>query len=297
MKKISLPILSAVIVINGLLSFFLFKSASIFGEKYPLLNWAKKSVYHFQMVALIFMITFLRILNEPILSYLDILIIAMLIYQAFGRIGCLMAGCCHGRPHTWGVCYGEKYAATGYPYFNNHVRLLPVQLFESVWLFALTAGAIFLIFKPSPPGENLSWYIIGYGLGRFFFDFLRGNLNRVYIWGFSEAQWTAAILSSIIIGLELMNIIKFHWWHVFVLFLMISNMLFLSLMKGFQKPTKQQILQPDHILEVFQTVNWISNKASLFSDINNSNAKSDLFFTGMTSLWHPDRSNYNSKST
>ena len=47
----------------------------------------------------------LSLLDAPVLSYLDVTVLSLGLFLAWGRLGCLMAGCCHGRPQNWGVRY------------------------------------------------------------------------------------------------------------------------------------------------------------------------------------------------
>jgi hypothetical protein len=282
---VSLPVMAALVVMLAMMPLALFKSTKILGPSdpaYPLLNWAKSVVYHLQIVALIWTATFLWIMREPVLAYLDILVVGAIICQVFLKIGCLMAGCCHGQPHAWGVCYGRKYAETGYPYFLEEVRLFPIQLTEALWLFLLAAGAIAIILQGYPPGENVSWYIVGYGAGRFFFEFLRADQGRVFIRGFSEAQWTAVLLTAVVIGLECAGVLSFHWWHAGVLLIMVSVIVTLSFLKRLHRITLQQLLHPDHIKEVYQTVDWILLQAHLLR-VKASRTNED-FLCGITSL-------------
>jgi len=281
-KNISLPIISGVMMIVGLLSFFLFKITKIFGENYPILTWAKKGVYHFQIVALIFTLGFLTLMNAPILPNLDILVIGMLLYQAFGRIGCLTTGCCHGSPNRWGICYGDKYKDTGYAYFMEKIRLFPVQLIECIWLFSLAIIAIIGVLHFQHPGENVSWYVIAYGFGRFFFEFMRGDPKRVYILGFSEAQWTALGLCIIVIILESQGILPAHWWHIMAVIIMGSVLIVLLLQRHNLQPTIHQLRQPDHILEIFQAVSWLNRQHSILS--TNGIFLPDSMVTSTTSL-------------
>ena len=60
------------------------------------------------------------------------------IAHAIGRIGCLMDGCCYGKPtDEW---YGIYFETLGY-------KAIPTQLFEAIFLFVLSAILIFLAFK------------------------------------------------------------------------------------------------------------------------------------------------------
>ena len=60
--------------------------------------------------------------------------------QAIGRLGCLSAGCCYGRPTTlpWGVTFTSTYAYdnVGVPL---NVALHPTQVYESIGAFFLFA--------------------------------------------------------------------------------------------------------------------------------------------------------------
>ena len=71
--------------------------------------------YHHEIAVMLMAALFLRINRQPLFPYLDITIIGIGTFLIFGRIGCLMMGCCHGRPHRWGVRYSEEHAAFGFP--------------------------------------------------------------------------------------------------------------------------------------------------------------------------------------
>ena len=43
--------------------------------------------------------------GEPVLPGLDVLCVALCPFLALGRIGCLVAGCCHGQPARLGIVY------------------------------------------------------------------------------------------------------------------------------------------------------------------------------------------------
>src|SRR5262249_61119424 len=68
--------------------------------------------------------------SEPLLPYLDITILGIGAFLACGRIGCLMVGCCHGRPSGWGIRYTPDHAAAGFTDYYVGVVLFPIQLVE-----------------------------------------------------------------------------------------------------------------------------------------------------------------------
>jgi prolipoprotein diacylglyceryltransferase len=282
-SRLSLGVLTGIVLLVAALSWLLFRSTSILGRSTPMLRWAKKGVYHFQIVALACTVGLLRLLGEPILAYLDVLVSGMLVYQAFGRFGCLMAGCCHGKPHSWGVRYGERHAATGYPFFTGAVRLFPLQLIEAIWLLLLLAVTGQRTLSHASPGESLSWYIVGYGAGRFLFEFMRGDTGRVYLHQFSEPQWTALLLSSVVAALEWAGVLPLHWVHTAVPFGMALSIVYLLLKDRGGRLTSRRLMRPDHVLEVFQTVSWIHRHAGAWTTSGQPSFRGDCL-SGVTSL-------------
>lgn len=157
------------------------------------------------------------LLRQPILPYLDATILGIGMLTVCGRIGCLMAGCCHGRPHAWGVCYRDEHAAIGFPEYLVGVRLFPIQLVESLCALAIVSGGIALIISGAVPGVALAWYLILYGVARFCIEFARGDLERPYRLNLSEAQWTALGLSGLLISAEWLGLVPFQLWHSIVM--------------------------------------------------------------------------------
>ncbi len=104
--------------------------------------------------------------------------------HGFGRLGCLMAGCCYGR-ETDSV-FGIYMSALGR-------RVIPVQLYEAVFLFLLAA---FLIFR-TVRGKSyaLPLYMVLYGVWRFAVEYLRGDDRGATVVPFlSPSQLTAVVL-------------------------------------------------------------------------------------------------------
>lgn len=109
--------------------------------------------------------------------------------HGFGRIGCLMAGCCYGRPTDSFI--GVWNEVLGY-------KVVPIQLFEALFLFALSAFIIYRCIKNRTC--CLSIYIFLYGIWRFFIEFFRDDYRgSVAIKGISPSQFMSAAL--IIVGI------------------------------------------------------------------------------------------------
>ena len=130
----------------------------------------------------------LSLTQTPILAGLDAWILAMTPGLALGRVGCLLAGCCHGRTSTRGVCY-PWLRWRGAPDHLETLPLLPIPAYEALLLFFIFGVALVHFLDPHQPGDSLMLFCSMYGIGRFGFEFLRGD-SRPYKGGLSEAQWT-----------------------------------------------------------------------------------------------------------
>lgn len=102
--------------------------------------------------------------------------------HAFGRIGCLMAGCCHGAevsgPGQGGLLMNGAY-------------YIPTQLYESIFLFILFGVLTLLYFKRI----NLTHvvYLIAYGIWRFIIEFFRTDDRGAFIGSISPSQFQSIV--------------------------------------------------------------------------------------------------------
>ena len=96
----------------------------------------------------------------------DIAACSITVAHAIGRIGCLMAGCCHGKPTTsW---FGIKMLVNG-----HMVKVVPTQLFEAMFLVAMFAY-LFMRIKDKQT-YCLQIYMCLYGIWRFIIEYLRAD--------------------------------------------------------------------------------------------------------------------------
>jgi len=131
------------------------------------------------------------LVGEPVWPTAELLTLGLGAFLPWGRIGCLRVGCCHGRPWSGGIRYGGEHVAAGFtPYYEN-VRLFPIQLVDAVNGVAATCVATWTFLRPHGRAEVLIAYLVAYGLGRFFIELARGDDDRPYLVGLSEAQWFA----------------------------------------------------------------------------------------------------------
>ena len=129
--------------------------------------------------------------KEHIKNFDKILTIAMPAIvgaHAFGRIGCLMDGCCYGAiTDAW---YGIEMYSGGV-----FAKRVPTQLFESLFLFALYALLDFLIIKKNYQNTP-TIYLVSYSIWRFLIEYVRADSERGSsgIEGLSPSQVTAIVL-------------------------------------------------------------------------------------------------------
>ncbi|MCU1326531.1 MAG: prolipoprotein diacylglyceryl transferase [Bryobacterales bacterium] len=145
--------------------------------------------------ALIFAYFYMRRQNLPVLATCDIFAPGLAIGHGIGRLGCLAAGCCWGKPTNlpWAITFTSPNTTTGVPL---GVPLHPTQVYE-----ALGEGIIFLILatrltRRHRDGEVIGLYLVLYGLVRFGVEFLRMHDSSNPLGGpFTLEQWIALLLA------------------------------------------------------------------------------------------------------
>lgn len=129
--------------------------------------------------------------GQPVAPVLDVAMLGIGAFLAVGRIGCLGAGCCHGRRARVGVRYRWAHAAWGYPARWVGLPVLPVQLLDGAASALATVLGALVALTPHRDGSPLVTYVCAYGAARFALEPLRGDDARRYFAGLSEAQWIA----------------------------------------------------------------------------------------------------------
>ena len=117
----------------------------------------------------------------------SIVAVCIPLFHAFGRVGCLLAGCCYGS--VTDSCLGITYTTWVHGAVLTANRF-PVQLYEAGANLVLFAVLLILVLKTEKP--LLRVYILSYSCLRFFDEFLRGDIHK-YI-GFSAAQAISLVL-------------------------------------------------------------------------------------------------------
>ncbi len=118
------------------------------------------------------------------------------LFHAFGRIGCFMAGCCHGIEYdgVFAVTFEKSIAAP------NGVSLLPVQLFEAAGNFVL-AVVLAMLFLRNARVSTAGIYLVCYAAMRFVLEFFRGDAVRGSALALSTSQWISLLVFAVGISL------------------------------------------------------------------------------------------------
>lgn len=138
----------------------------------------------------------------PFWTTCDVFAPAIALGHVTGRLGCLAAGCCYGKPTNvpWAIVFTNREAAAnvGTPL---GIPLHPTQLYE--------AGAELLILivllstekKGRPFAGRTFWlYMLLYAISRYIIEIYRGD-PRGTVFGFSTSQFISIVLAPMAIAM------------------------------------------------------------------------------------------------
>ena len=141
---------------------------------------------------------YLRRHHMPMWTVTDVFAPGIALGHVIGRLGCLFAGCCFGRPADvpWAITFTNEFAArnVGTPL---GIPLHPTQLYE--------AGAELLILilllvterrGRTFPGRTFWLYMLLYAISRFIIEFYRGD-PRGMVGDFSTSQFVSLVLAPL----------------------------------------------------------------------------------------------------
>lgn len=113
---------------------------------------------------------FVKIKALPFHKTADALAPSIALGSVFGRIGCLMTGCCYGRQcgQSWAVRFPEDHESHGLP-------VHPVQLYDSAANLLLYLGLAWLYRRKKFDGQVFAAFLIGYAVLRSTVELFRGD--------------------------------------------------------------------------------------------------------------------------
>lgn len=150
------------------------------------------------VVATLVGIWYVRKHRLPIWQTADAIAPGIALGHVVGRLGCVLAGCCYGRPTglPWGITFTDMFAQTnvGTPL---HVALHPTQLYDA----GAEAAILLLLLATERRGRPFAgrtfWlYMLLYAATRFGIEFFRGD-PRGMMGGFATSQIIAMVLAPL----------------------------------------------------------------------------------------------------
>lgn len=132
------------------------------------------------LLALPWTIWFLRRHRIPFFEFADSAVQGLTLAHAFGRLGCLMAGCCFGKPttHWWGIPLDSELV----PEKWRGIPLHPTQLYEALSLLILFIALRFFVARRRKfKGQVMLSYFCFYPIIRSIIEIFRGDLIRGFV--------------------------------------------------------------------------------------------------------------------
>lgn len=149
-------------------------------------------------------IVYARWRNISVWKLGDILAPSIALGSVFGRIGCLMNGCCYGRACQlpWAIHFPP-----GHHSYPEGVH--PTQVYDAALNLGLYGFLEWLYRRKRFDGQVFSAYLVGYAICRSIVEIFRGDYPRHYFGWATPAQLVSVgILAA---GLVLLRVLP-NWW-------------------------------------------------------------------------------------
>ncbi len=150
-------------------------------------------------------IFYCRVRRMALWKLADVLAPSIALGYVFGRLGCLMNGCCYGRACSlpWAI----RYPSGALPP-EHESAVHPTQIYDSLLSLALYLFLAWLFRRKKFEGQVFAAYLIGYACTRSFVEYFRGDYNPAHTHaGFlTPAQLVSA--GILVAGVALMVMLK-----------------------------------------------------------------------------------------
>jgi phosphatidylglycerol:prolipoprotein diacylglycerol transferase len=130
---------------------------------------------------IIFLFFYCRRHQKSYLHVLDIISAPTMLGLGIGRWGCLMAGCCHGKPTSLPFPFSITYPHGPYAPEIAGVPVHPAPVYASINAFII-AGICYLVYTRSKRrGLAVYTLLTLYSATRFLLEFIRGDTDRGWV--------------------------------------------------------------------------------------------------------------------
>lgn len=131
---------------------------------------------------------YLRWKKLPLWKTADVIAPSIALGSVFGRIGCLLNGCCYGRACAlpWAIRFPPDEANTGVP---TGVPLHPTEIYDALLNLVLYVFLAWLFRRKKFDGQIFATYLILYAVFRGIVEYFRGDYPPDHIhFGLTSAQ-------------------------------------------------------------------------------------------------------------
>ena len=144
-------------------------------------------------------------------EFTDLMAPCFCVAHAFGRVGCLLAGCCYG------VAVGDQTqfgvltykGALAVKYLDGTMRL-PVPLMEAIFLLILCEVLVLVYCTEKHLGRTTGVYLTAYAVWRFVIEMFRGDAARGKFGPLYTSQWISILILAA--GVALLLLAKKMQW-------------------------------------------------------------------------------------
>jgi phosphatidylglycerol:prolipoprotein diacylglycerol transferase len=143
-------------------------------------------------------VLFAALKKLPLWTLADIVAPSIALGSFFGRWGCLLNGCCYGRPTTmpWGIQFPK-----GHETYPNYVH--PTEIYDSLLNLCLYMSLAWLFRRKTFDGQVFAVYLICYAVLRSFVELFRGDYTPAHYWGGLTPGQIVSI-ATILVGMLLL---------------------------------------------------------------------------------------------
>jgi len=130
-------------------------------------------------------IIYIRWKKLPLWKIADIVAPSIALGSMFGRTGCLLNGCCYGRPTglPWGIRFPADHPTGGVP-------VHPTEIYDGLLNLVLYFFLAWMFRRKKFDGQIFATYLLCYAITRSFVEYFRGDYTNLhYHLGLTPAQW------------------------------------------------------------------------------------------------------------
>ena len=126
----------------------------------------------------------------PLWKTADVFAPSIALGNVFGRIGCLLNGCCYGRECSapWAITFPEGHET--HPPGSPAIPVHPTEIYDALLNFGVYLFLAWLFRRKKFDGQIFATYLLCYAVTRSFVEYFRGDYSNLhYHLGLTPAQW------------------------------------------------------------------------------------------------------------